>query len=369
MFFIWFMFAFYMLLKDLYGRNIALYASLFISLSPTFIHYSWEFRPYMFALALCTAQMYAFNRFLRLDTMKYGLWMVALTVGMMYAHFLTALIVFTQILYIAIFDRRRARALIGYGIAIGALCLPLLYYALTVMTKADSFWFKDIGLTSFISTFAYLISPPLDRHTGIVLFPLTFIIIGLIYFHKKLDRRDAQFIMYATVPVITMWLISQAMPFYHHRYFLFGGIGIYALFGVVTHFCEERWPESYIAVLGTLMALTFLTVSAIPAAENTEISSAAIYIEKLNITDFATVHTSQFSQTPFRVYFPDNRAFLLTNFTEEQRFTAGGAVIEDADIIHSLSDVHYNGTLFFVSDVPTGHPLYNANGLWVGRIR
>lgn len=107
---------------------------------------------------------------------------------------------------------------------------------------------------------------------------------------------------------------------------------------------------------------------------NTEILDSARFIYNEtgnNSVMYATVHTSPFSQTPYKFYIPNRPTYLLTNLTKEQRFTSGGAVINDWEIIHNMSELDFlNYSIYGVSDRPLSKDIiFEEGGLYVAKIR
>lgn len=371
-----FIISFAFVIYRLWGREEALIATLMVALAPTFIFYSTEFRSYIFVMLLTIWQIYYFNLMIKFDRKfwsapvgaKAGVYWVILSLLMIYSHYMAGLILLTQLIFLAIRNKKyyfKRWFLMGIG------AIPLTYYLIMTLPKIHSFWFKDIDFLSLISTFVYIISIPMKQPIGWSMLVYGFVIYGLITFRKHLTIKHLQFLMYVFVPIITMWIFSQAWAFYHHRYFLFGGMMLFVIFGwAVTEATKRKSSDIEIAVIGLIIFLAVITTPKLLAeTTNTEIQDASyfLYNHTMNATEpILVLHTSTFSQTPMKTYLPQLEHHLYTNLTKEQLFTAGGAVIKDWELHHQVPK--FNGTIYWVSDVCYGEKLFYKGGLYVCRL-
>jgi len=365
---------FFWTIWDIFGKQTAIIATLAVSLMPTYAYYATEFRNYSFTLMLVILQIRYFNKLLRKDTAKDSLIFALLSTAMIYSHYLAGLILYTQVAYLLLTWTKKHYRFIPPMILTTVLSSPLVIYTILMISHVHSFWFKNIGLVSLISTFTYILVPPLSKPIGYGLFVYGSIIYCMIKFRHNLDKRHLQFGLYVVLPIITMWLISQVFPFYHHRYFLFGGIGVFVLFGWGFSQLAKKIKHIEQFAIAALIVLAFFSFSFFIATFNTELtdSSYALYNVTHNATDeFITIHSSTFSQSPYKVFFPTHRAYLVNNLTRKALFTAGGAVIADDEKYDTLQECladHANETKYFVGTVPKGQIIYSKGGLYVSKI-
>lgn len=359
------LFFFFKLVKEWFNSRAALYGSLFLALSPTFIYYSIEFRSYSFVLTVAIIQLLYFNRLLR-GTAGPTTWVVTSAI-MVWSHYLASLILFVQIIILSIRGKllQNIKALSFFTLAI----LPVAVYLFRTLPKIQSFWFDNIDFVSLISTAWYLVVQPTS---DMVWFPVVLyfpLVVGTLYFRKSFPHGLYELLAYICIPVLTMWIISQYIPFYHHRYFLFGGVLLYAWIGWLCDKIDTKWPEHAMAWLGFVMALLIFSNAKghlFDYDDDLVKSMRFMSNQTNNRTDVDTIiiHTSTFSQSPYKVFFPHATNYLLTNLTREIRFTGGGSVIKDYEIIHSVINVSEDA--YYISDRPIGNEyLFIEGGLWI----
>jgi uncharacterized membrane protein len=341
-----FVWQFYVTIKELLNEKSAIYATSFLILSPTFAYYSTEFRSYIFTMLLTIIQVRYFSRLTKAKDFEAGIY-YGLCVLMLYSHIMTALIIFVQILYLII--KNKVKEVMGYSIVVVS-CIPLVFYLVNTIPKIQSFWFKDIGITSFISTFFYIISRP-DQpiYHFIALSIFGVISYALFKYHKQTRITIYLMISYIVIPIVLMFVISLLFPFYHHRYFLFGGMFIYAIAGwAIT---KSKFDLRYFYALPIAILIVF------PVQLSTPLQDVAECMKTQHI--YPVVHLSTFSQSPMKVYLPMFDHYLKTELTEKQRFTAGGSVIEDWE----LSPPEHNVYVF--SATPHKDAVCESEGLYV----
>jgi uncharacterized membrane protein len=373
----------FFLIKDIFNERVAFWTALLVTVTPTYLLYSFEFRNYAFTLFFLMIQIYFFNKFLRFPGVGEFLGYVWFSVIILYSHYLTALVILTQIVYLAILwrcnwiEKDDLRYYVIAYIAIAILCLPLAAYSYLMAIQVQSFWFKNIGLTSLFSTFLYLVSPPLLIPVGTATFIYGIIGYGLWKWRKQLTLDHLQFGLYVLLPITVMFIISQGVAFYHHRYFLFGGVGLFVLAGWALTKIGERDVQADACFFGFYCLLVLMAWGHGFGDQftDTPIANSVLFLENytqnLNCdNDCIFLHTSQFSQTPYKVYLPQWRQYLITNFTKQQRFTAGGSVIEDWEVYPNISTVPKTNYTFWVSDhaLMGEKIIYNEGGIYIQQI-
>jgi len=163
--------------------------------------------------------------------------------------------------------------------------------------------------------------------------------------HTDALQSTLLFLGYVTLPIIIMWSVSQFYAFYHHRYFLFGGVGLYALAGAgLSWLClkctvKHRYETQFIFVgVWFFMLMGFNG----QFEDNHELQdSAAFLYNHTNSTPVVVLHTSPFSMTPYKVYLPEYEHHLVTTLTRQQLFTAGGSAIKDSELHHKWISSDY----------------------------
>lgn len=373
-----FIFHFFKTIKEIFNEKIALFSTAMLSFSYTYLYYSIEFRSYMFVLLFTILQIRYFNKLL--DDEPVISYYVALSLILLYSHYMAGLIILVQVIYFIwkfneYDDFVKTEVLTGFFMT-ASFSIPLVIYMLKTLPKIQSFWFKDIGFTSLISTFAYILSPPSNIVYGFSMFYI-FILVTMILYQLYKDSKYQQFLMYLLIPVILMWIVSQFFPFYHHRYFLFGGMAFFVLVAVgidkLNKKIHKKYPDIDYFIIAVWLVLFISSFWHFSSNLDTELYDSAIYMFNYtnNATDdFVFLHSSTFSQSPYKIYFPEQKHYLMTNLTREQLFTAGGSVVEDDEIIREVSDLKtITQDIYAISDKRIFHNIiYEEGGLYVTKI-
>jgi uncharacterized membrane protein len=365
---LFFLTGFFGMIYEFFNKRTAMVSTTLLAFSYTYLYYATEFRNYSFVLMLTVFQIYYFNK--QLKEGKGILWYLIFSVLMIYSHYLSALIILVQLFYLLLFDyvipNQNKREILQSWVWLFALSMPLVLYAARTFPKIQSFWFNNIDIISLLSTFFYFLAPPTETIYGFGLFYV--LLLGtMIYYRKKINPIYVQFCLYLVMPVVIMWGISQVFPFYHHRYFLFGGIGFFVLVAWGIDKIAEKFKDIHHFFIGFWIILVWLNLSSFTSSFNHEISDSAIALQNqtMNQTDIIIIHTSTFSQSPYKVYLPYADNYLITNLTEEQLFTAGGSVVEDYEIIRKITEMK-SKNLFAVSDrIVFDEIIWSKGGLYV----
>jgi len=365
----------YVLVREMFSKQAAFFTGLVLSVSLTFIQYSAEFRNYSWTLFFVAAQILYFNRWLVYRKLSHSVGYIALSLIMVYSHYLAGLVLLVQILYIILLRWRNllpAKSLLSYFSClsiIGYLSIPLAYYTVLMSQKVGTFWFKNINFYSLLSTFLYIITPPLSQPIGTATALYGITLYGVWHYRKDLNRFHIQMAMYLVIPILLMWTLSvTVLQFYHHRYFIFGAIGLFVVFGWVLSKIEESESELGWIAFGTYALLCGAAFTHGFAPDHTIADSTDALKAYAGNTSYITVHSSQFSGAPFRVYIPDHEHYLLTNFTEREMYAAGGSIWNESMKVHSLSELP-NITTYWVSDrLMSGKIIFNQGGLYVVKI-
>ncbi len=361
---------FFFTIKEIFNRNIAFYSSMLLSFCLTYIYYATEFRSYTFTLIFVILQIKYFNRILNVKEFNHEhLWLTLFSALMIYSHYLSGLILVAQAIFLAVNWKKihlyRQTAYLSSLIFLFFASMPLMIYLVRTIPKIQSFWFKDIDFLSLISTFSYILAPPMqDGILYLIFYPI--LISLIIIYRKKFDLKIQQFLYYLIIPIILMWTISQIIPFYHHRYFLFGGLSIFVLLGWAFDRLDSYKKDLGVFMVGMWLVIAFISFPSFIATFNTELYETSLNLSNIKDSD-TLVHTTTFSYLPFLTYFPKNNQYLMTNLTTQQIFTVGGSIVNPENIKHDLSFVsEINGSVYGISDKPIfPTEIINVRGLYV----
>jgi hypothetical protein len=371
MFSLFFLERFFYMVRKFFNERTAIISTTLLAFSYTYLYYATEFRSYSFVLMLVVYQIYYFNLVLKED--KGNVLYLIFSLLMIYSHYMAGLIILSQLLYLIIFEREheieRITKIYYSFLWLFALSIPLLIYIVKTIPKIQSFWFNNIDVISLVSTFMYILAPPTETIYGFGLFYL--LLFGtMIFFRKRATKTYMQFSMYLFFPIIFMWLFSQYFAFYHHRYFLFGGVAFFIMVAWGIDKIAERFKDIHYFFIGIWLIIAVLNLNNFMLNFNHEISDSAYFLqnETINKTDINVIHTSTFSQTPYKVYLPNATHFLFTNLTTQQLFTAGGSVVEDDEIIRNITEVEGKNVYAISDERIFEKTIYEKGGLYVTKI-
>jgi len=199
------------------------------------------------------------------------------------------------------------------------------------------------------------------------------IFIGLYLRNFNKNKIIKQLILYSSIPVFIAWLFAQISPIYHHRYFLFGGMFFIILFAwgfdrIIAKVYFKKIVTCVVILL--ILGIGALGLPILFKDQTYVVGESANFImnENKDKTDYAILHTSTFSQTPYKYYFRNYNVtnYLLTNLTTKQLFTAGGSAIKDHEIVGDNFIEEYNETrLYIASDRLIRDVVWESGGLFV----
>lgn len=116
----------FLLTKQFASQKIALIASFLMTISAFHIYYSQEVRMYSMAAFFTTFSMYAFYLSLRKKSLSSSLAYVVSSVLLIYTHYLGFLILFSQLIYVAVFQKESIKDLFKKQLGVIILWLPWL---------------------------------------------------------------------------------------------------------------------------------------------------------------------------------------------------------------------------------------------------
>jgi len=327
---------------EMFGKKATLFVLVLISISPTLIFYSLELRNYMMGMFFVVMQYLFFNRMKNATTKKNLLLFILFSCLMVYTHYYTVLIFLVEALLCVFYYKKNKELAINFlfsSVLVAIASSFLLFYLWMSLGKLQSFWFKKITLWSLISTLHYQFwLPETINISHFIFLPLVFII-ALVSQRTKIKY---ELLMIFTIPVLFMWLVSHLIPIYHHRFFLFFSFALYMLFGGL--FSEILNTENKKKAVGLcLIFILFIALSLSSVIKMKDTLPKEIYKSQKKLKQMIRtndkvvfVHTSPFSQTPYKYYFmgyQNIKHLLRTDLTERERFTAGGSVISENEIL------------------------------------
>ncbi len=332
---------------------------LFFALSPTMVFYSLEPRNYMLGMFFVVVQFYFFRCLLDEDpTPKRWYGFIVFSLLMLYTHYFTVFILLFEVIWwwFSSDCHSPVTSSLGSAMILVVLCsLPLIPYFFETLTKLQNMWFKTVTLNNFFSAFYFqFLNPPHASLIYVVIFVVVFLL--SLFVLKQIELKH---LLLFVLPVFLCFLISVCVtPIFHPRFFLFFAFGLYVFvaeaFERIILFSSK--PKFFIGSFVLLLFIFSLVAGLISFQrdQNNELFEAQLKMKSfINKTDHVVfIHTSPFSQSPFRYYFRDYnnvKNLLYTNLTTKQLFSAGGSVIPEYLKINNTGKI--NGSWLLVSDV------------------
>lgn len=368
--------------RKMFDNITALFSSLLLMTSPTFLHYATEFRSYTFTLILTTLQVYLFYKIIFKGSQKKSdsVWFIIFSFLMVASHYLTGLLIVAQAIFFIMFKNNFKEKVEKnyYHILVWlSFCLyPLVAYAFVTIIKIESFWFKDIDFVSLISTFYYILAIPNDIH--FLIYPIIFYILLILFFVIALKRKEIKPVHYFCIsliilPVLLMFLISQVFAFYHHRYFLFGGIFLFFLMGNVIHlFSKQNFMKGFVITIFFFLMLN-VEYGYIIDNQKYEIGDSVKFLQNSTYLENNPIfiHKSTFSMTPMKIYLKDYEHYIVTNLTRKQLFSAGGEAINYENEYYNdwVFSKEYDNIIYITGGKQYGkekyNEIYDKGGLYI----
>lgn len=146
--------------QELFSTKIGIYASLLTAVLPFHIYYSQEVRPYSLLFLLSVLSYYSLLKFRKRKNIKWGSFYVLATSCMLYTHYFGFLVLFGQLLYLAVvflFDqdediRSFLKSFIPAGVLMALIYLPWIR-RVRRLSKVKEFWADIPPFDFFVSYF------------------------------------------------------------------------------------------------------------------------------------------------------------------------------------------------------------------------
>jgi len=365
---------FYLMVGHIFNNDVAFYSTALLVMSPTYAYYSVEFRSYMFVLMLMVAQIYYFWVFYKEKEFNYNYFLLFSVTSLicLWTHYYSILILFSELCFLFFYDRDKfIHHFEEYCFLFALPFLLVIPYIISQMGKIHSFWFKETHFINLISTFFYLISFPTLEFSLFQLVVMILVLLGIVYGIIGKDERIIFFISLLLIPIISVFLFSKIFPFYHHRYFLFGGIGIFIFAGYFIYNLDLKLKKDLgLLILGFVVIVFFINLPLFTDALDIDLRDSSDFMKEYMVDkeDYVFIHESTFSQSPYKVYIPDKKHYLLKNISREELFTAGGSVVGDDEKINNLSII--SGNYFYLTNTTRLKQklIYSKGGLYIYEI-
>lgn len=223
------------------GKRAASLAALLMAASPYMVWYAQEIKMYTWVPMLVLLALYAFDR--ACEQPRAAWWATALlsTSLAIYSHILAALLVPVLFLWYWLHPRRHRRAWIGAAIVAGGLTLPylpLLQWQVGLALVPRETGFPGYTLGEMVQALANGWSAGIhqgDWGTSGLLLPIVLAfgalagvgILGLPV--RGRWRATGQLIVWLTLPLLVVWVVSLQGPIFTDRYLIWSAPAFYLL--------------------------------------------------------------------------------------------------------------------------------------------
>lgn len=356
----------YLLVKELFDSESALWAALLTAISPVQVYHAQDLR--MYALLAFSQAGYAwfFSR-LWLGRGRGGRrswnWAGLIACGAlaMYSHNLAVFVLLTPNLFLALRREWRClRNLLLAQLGIAAMALPWLMIIPGQVAKIQAaFWTPRPGLVELLqAVVVFTTNLPLPGLWLIVGFVISFQILTLVILEnwgvRQQRAAQAYLAAFSLLPPALLLLVSYWMrPVFVPRGFLFSSLAYYGLAGYAIH---KRWSGG----MGMLLAISFLIAAGIGLPyqyryndfPRSPYREAVQFIRGRMGPGQGVVHDNKLSYFPSRYYAPDlPQAFLADepgspNDTLALPTQQALGIFPEPDLMEAVND--YRGVYFVV---------------------
>jgi len=262
----------YVLLRRLVTPWLALGILSILALSPLFVYYGQQARPYALIACLSSVNLLSFIRVLDVpqNRKRLAIWAASCTL-LVYTQYLGTLLIAFQIILAFLYLHSERLAILAYGIAGSVLILPWLIAAMgnSLLRGADPLlqisWMRPPSFTNLAGFYVSIFGKGFGLQVLWLLFMLAFLVVAYIkhlVVSKNLPANHALlFLIAAGLPTV-VYLLSAWGPkaVFAGRQLLGGAIAFVAAIGL----CIATLPRSLAA--GLLLSLLAWTAMGLPQA-------------------------------------------------------------------------------------------------------
>lgn len=294
----------YLFSKKLFTEHTAIIAAILIALSPYHIFISATARGYALFLLLVILSFYFFHAFfIAGETTKKNYWLFGLiTLGLLYTHLTSLLLLATEGLYLILFSRARIKKFFLTILPAGLLWLPwaipAIYFKLTNPSFGQA-WFFNIEPTfkTYLNALHPLfgaMNPPRQFFLISIFFPI--LLAYTLYQQKKRGKLGANLLF-----VLTMFLVPIAaatfLGLWNIKFFVVALPATVVLTAYLIDYCFSSQILTAFILIGLLLPNLIGLAHFLPAEDWRTVNS------------FVAAHTNP----------KQKQLFVYTNFTDQPR--------------------------------------------------
>lgn len=330
------------------GRRIWIYLLIF-TLNPFLLYYAFEARMYSLVALLTTISFYYFFK-------KRQVNYVMFTILGLYTHYFFLLVIFTQIIYLTLFEKGKVFKKIKVFITPLLIFLPWLFYVLpALITRTTPFWMERVNLVDFLASLGILFTGYERIHTFydplIILISLFFIfMIGFFIFviNKRKNHLFYLLLLWSFFPYFLIFFISFFKPMFIPRYLIFAPVGFnLLLFYILEHVGKK---VRFLLIFIIVVIVFHYTSQEVIYKRKGDVRQTIAEIKKLATkNDYLFVSDKNAPSYFVAVYyFDENRVYLYKETSETIPFYIGLALLPENKITTKLP--HYPRKAFVLNN-------------------
>ncbi|MFH1641567.1 MAG: glycosyltransferase family 39 protein [Nanoarchaeota archaeon] len=253
-------FVIYLIGKRVFNREIGIFSSLILAISPFHIHYSQEARAYSLLMLLSLTSTYYFMKLIKSNDHKYIIVYTISTLIGIYTHYFIFFLLLFQNIYLIIYNLKKKKLVKRWLISQFIISLIFLlyhpyflkhiawatnggfaylipYFSLVSIIKALYVFVSDYAfINSYYCVPCFYVNPLIIFLISV--FFLFIILIGIqSLFSNKWNIRELIqkndkllfLLLYLTVPIIGLYAISLITPLYQVKYIIYSSTPLYIL--------------------------------------------------------------------------------------------------------------------------------------------
>lgn len=322
---------------------------LIFALNPFLLYYAFEARMYSLVALLTTVSFYYFFK-------KRQVNYVMFTILGLYTHYFFLLVIFTQIIYLTLFEKGKVFKKIKVFIAPLLIFLPWLFYVLpALVTRTTPFWMERVNLVDFFASLGILFTGYERIHTFydplIILISLFFIfMIGFFIFviNKRKNHLFYLLLLWSFFPYFLIFFISFFKPMFIPRYLIFAPVGFnLLLFYILEHVGKKA---RFLLIFIIVVIVFHYTSQEVIYKRKSDVRQTIVEIKKLATkNDYLFVSDKNAPSYFVAVYyFDENRVYLYKETSEITPFYIGLAILPENKITTKLP--HYPRKAFVLNN-------------------
>lgn len=330
------------------GSRIWVYLLIF-ALNPFLLYYAFEARMYSLVALLTTISFYYFFK-------KRQVNYVMFTILGLYTHYFFLLVIFTQIIYLTLFEKGKVFKKIKVFITPLLIFLPWLFYVLpALITRTTPFWMERVNLVDFLASLGILFTGYERIHTFydplIILISLFFIfMIGFFIFviNKRKNHLFYLLLLWSFFPYFLIFFISFFKPMFIPRYLIFAPVGFnLLLFYILEHVGKK---VRFLLIFIIVVIVFHYTSQEVIYKRKGDVRQTIAEIKKLATkNDYLFVSDKNAPSYFVAVYyFDENRVYLYKETSETIPFYIGLALLPENKITTKLP--HYPRKAFVLNN-------------------